>query len=318
MNTRTSEKKTLNSIGGDGLSLVSIIIPSFNRAVDLERALRSVLCQTYKDWEVVVIDNHSTDRTLEVISRIADPRISIYQIHNQGLIAASRNLGVAKSRGEFIAFLDSDDWWVPKKLEVSLNALKAGADVVYHDLILAEGKKKKIISRRTVRSRQVGSPVYYDLLKNGNALLNSGVVVRRSVLGRVGPFPVSVEMNQCCDYEAWLAISKHTERFKRIGGAWGYYWFGGGNTTSDERLVRTLLNIERKYESDLRSISAKNPYWIRYLLGRAYYRLGLFKEARDQFTKIPLLRTPVVIILKVIVTLLLTLRGDFSRSARTK
>jgi glycosyltransferase involved in cell wall biosynthesis len=123
-------------------ALVSVVIPTYNRANDLKRALASVVAQTWGNWEAVVVDNHSADNTREVVEAFREARIRLLSVHNEGVIAVSRNLGVANARGEFVAFLDSDDWWVPTKLERSMQALSRGADVVYHDLhIVRPGRK---------------------------------------------------------------------------------------------------------------------------------------------------------------------------------
>jgi len=100
--------------------LVSIIIPTYNRAEDLKRALQSVLEQTFTDWEIVVVDNHSVDDTNSLIKSFNNRKIKLFKIHNEGIIATSRNLGLKHALGEYIAFLDSDDWWLPKKLEESI------------------------------------------------------------------------------------------------------------------------------------------------------------------------------------------------------
>jgi glycosyltransferase involved in cell wall biosynthesis len=89
--------------------LVSVVIPTYNHARYLGRALQSVLDQTYKNWEAIVIDNHSTDNTAELIASFADQRITYLKIHNNGVIAASRNAGIRAAKGEWLAFLDSDD-----------------------------------------------------------------------------------------------------------------------------------------------------------------------------------------------------------------
>src|SRR3989338_2810117 len=99
--------------------IVSIVIPTYNRACDLERALKSVLAQTYSNWEALVVDNHSSDNTDDVVKSLNDSRLKLFKIHNDGVIAASRNAGVKHATGEYIAFLDSDDWWMPQKLEES-------------------------------------------------------------------------------------------------------------------------------------------------------------------------------------------------------
>ena len=91
--------------------LVSVIIPTYNQAHYLVRALQSVLDQTYINWEAIVIDNYSTDNTDEVMADFADPSVTYLKIHNNGVIAASRNEGIRAAKGEWVAFLDSDDWW---------------------------------------------------------------------------------------------------------------------------------------------------------------------------------------------------------------
>ena len=107
---------------------ISIVIPTYNRARDLERALKSLKAQTFINWEVLIIDNESVDNTDEVVSGFSDPRMKLFKIDNDGVIAASRNLGIREASGEYIAFLDSDDWWKPKKLEESVKCLEKSAD----------------------------------------------------------------------------------------------------------------------------------------------------------------------------------------------
>ena len=122
--------------------IVSVVIPTYNRELFLSRALISVVDQSFTRWEAIVVDNHSQDNTDEVIQNFKDSRIKLFKIHNRGVIAASRNLGVRAACGEWIAFLDSDDWWSPIKLERSLQFLNSGADIVYHDLFIVKNEKQ--------------------------------------------------------------------------------------------------------------------------------------------------------------------------------
>ena len=115
--------------------LVSIVIPTYNRAHCIARTINSVIEQSVTDWELVIIDNNSTDSTLEIISSFSDERISTSQIENNGIVATSRNLGIRLSRGKYVAFLDSDDWWVPEKLEISVSALKEGPYIAIYSLL---------------------------------------------------------------------------------------------------------------------------------------------------------------------------------------
>ena len=114
--------------------LISIIIPSYNHAHFLTLALQSVISQSYTNWEVIIVDNHSEDDTDQVISNFSNYRISLLKIHNEGVIARSRNKGVLASKGEWIAFLDSDDWWKPEKLSDCLELMDKSCDLIFHDL----------------------------------------------------------------------------------------------------------------------------------------------------------------------------------------
>ena len=115
---------------GNKQPVVSVIIPTYNRKHLLQRALDSVLGQTLKDLEVIITDDGSTDGTAEKFAFVDDPRVQYHALLHRGACAA-RNAGIELARGQYIAFLDSDDVWVPDKLEVQRRQLEeAGADVV--------------------------------------------------------------------------------------------------------------------------------------------------------------------------------------------
>ena len=99
------------------LPLFSVIIPNFNHGKYLSRAVESVKSQTFENWEIIIVDNHSTDETDQVIQPWICDKIQLLKINNNGIIAASRNFGILHSKGEWIAFLDADDWWAERKLE---------------------------------------------------------------------------------------------------------------------------------------------------------------------------------------------------------
>jgi glycosyltransferase involved in cell wall biosynthesis len=118
---------------------VSVIVPTFNRARDIGRCLESLAQQTFRDFEVLVCDDGSKDNTREIVERFKDRLELQYRWEeNFGGPARPRNIGLSLARGEYVAFLDSDDWWMPRKLEQSVRYLDAGADLVYHDLYFAK------------------------------------------------------------------------------------------------------------------------------------------------------------------------------------
>ena len=100
----------------------SVIIPSYNRKLFLEKAVKSVLKQSVRDFELILVDDGSEDSTVDMIRGFTDKRIRYYYIDNRGS-AGARNYGIARSSGELLAFLDSDDWWLKNKLEETEKAV---------------------------------------------------------------------------------------------------------------------------------------------------------------------------------------------------
>ncbi len=104
--------------------LISVVIPTYNRADLIPKAIQSVPDQTYQNWELIIVDNYSNDGTKEVVDSFRDPGISMLLLPRTGSVAASRNMGVRHSKGEWIAFLDSDDWWFTTKLSTVYEAIQ--------------------------------------------------------------------------------------------------------------------------------------------------------------------------------------------------
>jgi glycosyltransferase involved in cell wall biosynthesis len=265
--------------------LVSIIIPTYNRAEELKRALQSVFGQTFTDWEVVVVDNHSIDNTDSLIESFNDPKIRLFKIHNEGVIAASRNLGLKHASGEYIAFLDSDDWWHPQKLEVSLKYLERGADVVYHDLFLVRKSNQKIFWKKTT-ARNLKSPIFVDLLVNFNALPNSSVVVRKRIMHEIKGFAEDRDLIATEDYDAWLRAAKISEKFKKIPQTLGYYWCGGRNTSNPSQILKNIDALCERYADSFLELDVLHSNSWLYTQGRSYYLLGSYKKAKKYLNSV--------------------------------
>ena len=266
-------------------SKVSIVIPTYNSAPLLARALRSVLDQTYSNWEAFVIDNHSSDNTDAVVASFQDVRICLLKTHNQGVIAKSRNIGIRQATGQWIAFLDADDWWTPEKLERSVVVLKAGADVVYHDLRRAGPRKSW--SRRVIRSRRLQQPVFHDLYWNGNGLLNSSVVVSRKLLCAVDELSENPALVGAEDFECWLRLARQSDDFVKLPGIYGYYWIGTGNTSNPKRAITWLAELSKIQEGFESSQDiSQTPPWMSFALAKANYELRQFDVARAEVGKL--------------------------------
>ena len=184
--------------------LVSIVIPTFNHAPLLNRALESVRQQTYQNWEAIVVNNFSTDNTIEVIETFKDSRIRLINFSNNGVIAASRNQGINSASGKYIAFLDSDDKWYPTKLEKCVDAAQTGAQLICHGELWINTDS----STRAVMYGPVKNAKYEKLLFRGNCISTSATFIQTSLLRSVHGFDESAEIVTAEDYELWLRLAE--------------------------------------------------------------------------------------------------------------
>lgn len=245
------------------MELVSIIIPTYNRGYELNRAIKSVITQTYKQWEIIIVDNYSSDSTDEVVKSFKSYPIRVYKTVKTGIIAESRNIGIELSQGTLIAFLDSDDWWMPEKLDYSVNAINAGADIVYHALHIVKSENQ-IIHLNKTKSYQVNEPVFEDLIKNGNALPNSSVVIKKELLINVQGLNEDRDLISWEDYDCWLRVSKITNNFIKLNSTLGFYWDGGGNISTIHKRLDNLNSFKFHYINNKFS----TPFWYYYSKGK--------------------------------------------------
>ncbi len=291
--------------------LVSVVIPTFNRQRFIKRCLDSLVYQTFKEFEVLVCDDGSNDKTADVVKTYKDKLSLKYYWHkNFGGPARPRNQGIKCSKAPYIAFLDSDDWWLPCKLEESVSHINAGADVVYHDLFLAMNENQKWFWRRA-KTYMVHEPVFDDLITRGNLLTNSSVVIRKACLETIGGLSEDKDLVSWEDYDCWLRLSMHSHRFMRINQTLGFYWAGGGNITSPKQTIKNLQSFKRRY---LRKTSKGMPSWYLYAMGRSLYKLGKNEVAIKFLTKALFQKTPSILILKIIITLVTVIHKRILRS----
>ena len=265
--------------------LVSIIIPTFNREKALERALNSVSSQTYTNWEICIVDNNSSDNTIQLINSYNNPRIKFFSIKNNGVIAASRNLGIQNAKGKYLAFLDSDDWWSSRKLEKSVKFLEQGiASVVYHDLFIVNKNNQKFFLKKT-KSRILVKPIFNDLIINGNTLITSSVVLRRDIFTKIGGFNEESCLVAIEDYDAWLSLAIIDEDFFNFLETLGFYWFGGGNTSNPTKTIQTLNDLEKKFQEKIIELElSEKTYWFSYSKARAQHKLKMKNKALLEYS----------------------------------
>jgi glycosyltransferase involved in cell wall biosynthesis len=186
---------------------ISVVIPVFNGEKTIRETVNSVLNQTFSDFELIVINDGSTDSTLEILDSIQDSRLKVISYSNAGL-AASRNRGITHATGEFISFLDADDLWLPEKLAEQLKALQTNpeAAVAYSwtDYINAESQFLQSGSHISVSGDVFSKLIVINFIESG-----SNVLIRKSALNEVGNFDEALTAAEDWDMFLRLAARYH-------------------------------------------------------------------------------------------------------------
>lgn len=186
---------------------VSVIIPTYNRALLVQDAIESVLHQTYPDFEIIVIDDGSTDATQDVLEAY-HARMKYLRIPHSGNPATVRNTGLSVAEGEYAAFLDSDDQWLPSKLERQIPFLESDPEiglVCSNAFVKYQGQDAE--EQLYLRPDQGFSGLLTTKLLEQNFIITSTTVIRRAILVKTGTFSQLPELTALEDYDLWLRIS---------------------------------------------------------------------------------------------------------------
>ena len=203
----------------------SIIIPTYNHALFLDKALNSVAQQSFKNYEVIVIDNFSKDNTAKIIRKYKKDCSIIYKkIHNNGVIGKSRNFGIKIAKGDWLAFLDSDDVWHPEKLKVMFKYIQNNSNFKIFC-------NNEIINKQNAKSYSSYGPFvnefYKNLLVEGNCISTSGsIVCRKFLIKKKIIFSEKKKFITAEDYDFFLNLAKVKAKFffvKDLLGEHNYY-----------------------------------------------------------------------------------------------
>ncbi|WP_078125327.1 glycosyltransferase [Leptospira alexanderi] len=275
--------------------LVSVVIPTYNHADFLKLSLASVVNQTYPHWEAIIIDNHSNDNTDEVVSSFRDSRIRLTKIKNNGVISASRNMGIREAKGDWISFLDSDDLWFPNKLErviFEIRKLKGEIDVLCNDehMVHLKTKKKTILNYGPFED-----DFYRKMLFYGNRLSTSATTVGKKILKEKGLlFSENPEFVTVEDYDLWLRLAKEKARFLFIPEVLGEYTIHGFNQSASlERHLSHLENLIQHHVFHLQDFEKdKGRLWKKLQTKLAFDKaLVYFREKKVLFAILLMFRT---------------------------
>jgi glycosyltransferase involved in cell wall biosynthesis len=224
---------------------VSIIMPAYNVAPYIAAAIQSALAQTYRDFELIVVDDGSKDRTADVVKAMTreDARIRLVQQANRGL-AGARNTALRAARGEMFALLDSDDVWEPEFLEAQLRILEARPDI---DIVTGngwylEGPRHGQLARPYPDQRP--DPVLASIIGDEWSVFIMSVM-RRRVYTAIGPFDEEMRSNE--DYDFWLRAAVAGFTFARNDRPLGHYRVRSDSlSASNVRMLRGILHVYRK------------------------------------------------------------------------
>jgi glycosyltransferase involved in cell wall biosynthesis len=254
--------------------MVSVVVPTYNRANLLRATVESILQQTYTDFELIIVDNMSRDGTENYVANLRDQRVRYFRNDNGGVIAINRNFGIRKAKGTYVALCDDDDLWYPEKLEKQVRAMASdlSAGLCYSNALSfnTNGTVKEWYMRRKATENH-----FWHLLI-GNLIPSSSVLIRKDVFERVGllsemPVRVGVE-----DYEMWIRIS-HAYKLLYLPEMLIRYRMHGSNLTNSMtrqawKALLVLMAIKKKYNlgafAVLPALISKTLHLVAYFLLR--------------------------------------------------
>ncbi len=227
---------------------ISVIIPAYKAARTIERALASVAAQTAKPGEVIVVDDGSEDGTFETAQAYTDKmngiELKVYNQPNMGA-GAARNHAINESKGDWLAFLDADDEWLPEKLSVSMKAIEENNLVLFSHNYISLGEGKETLVDCVARYQAAADP-YVGLYRKG-FLATSTVVVRRAAVSNSGGFDETLATAQ--DFDLWLKILKKGGAPFRVGSCalTRYHITQGSITSHTRRRLDCGLRIAKRH-----------------------------------------------------------------------
>lgn len=233
--------------------MVSVITPAFNAAAHLEDTIASCCSQSYADFELLLVDDGSTDDTAAIAARCAaaDTRIRVFRVSNGGT-AAARNVAIAASRGEFLALLDSDDIWMPTYLETQLDTLSQhpAVDVLTCNAFNLGGHADGLTFWPSAAA--IVPITLLDMIVREDAI-HIFSVFRRTVINRIGAFDSHFDGNE--DYHFWLRAAAAGYRFAADFTPRGWYRRRPGSASADQRrmlagIVRVFAGIRQECSLD--------------------------------------------------------------------
>lgn len=222
--------------------LVSIITPTYNSEKFISTTIQSIQNQTYLNWELIIIDDCSTDKTVEIISNIIklDSRIKLFLLSKNQGTGVARNTGITQANGHYISFLDSDDLWKPNKLETQLDFMKVNNLLFTFSFYECIDEEGNILNRR----KEAPNPTTYKKLFFCNYIGNSTAIYDTSILGKI---PIET-IRKRQDWMLWLTIVKKIKIAQPVPEVLAYYRIRKNSISSSKiELIKYNFNVYYKF-----------------------------------------------------------------------
>lgn len=189
--------------------MISVVIPLYNKADTIERTLESVFAQTYKDYEIIIVDDGSTDGSAEIVERIADSRIRLIRQKNAG-VSAARNRGVREAKGEYIAFLDADDEWMVDYLQsqIKMTLDYPNCDIFATDYLMKSTQGTQFTQINKLRFQEESGLLnnYFEVASYSSPpLWTSAIMATPKALTSIGGFPIGIKSGE--DLLTWARLA---------------------------------------------------------------------------------------------------------------
>ncbi len=269
----------------------SIIIPTYNHGHLISGCLESVIKQTFKSWEAIIVNNYSPDNTIDVINSFGDNRFKLHNFSNNGIIAASRNKGIRESSGKWVCFLDSDDCWYPEKLQSVYDKIMSQetTDAFCHDMYIVSPNKSK---KRLMPCGPTSSKQYMSLLLFGNVFITSALAVKKSLLIKHNIyFNESKEFVTVEDYDFCLQLALNEAFFFCINKPLGEYLSADQNISKQqfhfvclEQLLRYHVYCKQSFTSEKNRLWKKVKAQLFFLKGANFLGETKFLHALNNWT----------------------------------
>jgi succinoglycan biosynthesis protein ExoO len=293
------------------MSLVTVIIPAYNTERYIKTCIQSVLDQTYDNFEIIIVDDYSTDHSLEIIRQFDDPRIRVIKNDKNRGPSYSRNYAIQLAKGEFIAILDSDDWWEPNRLERMMSFInETNADMLFDDVLyIREGEKEPWTTYSKFKGFILDEPteVSLEYFVNNDLGILKAIIRKQLIEDHSIYYDESIKYGE--DFLFYLQLISKTKKVWLINESYYYYLSREGSLVQDMYVLskeclrateELLTKPKAEFTSNLVKALEKRKhdltFVVKYHETDQYLKTGAFNKAVKNFIDYPTILKEMVLV----------------------